>query len=267
MGYSLPVDAPLYYPLPIVYHDVSLLLFDYLTDRAAAAAMLPAPLELPDIPGQPAMAAVKMLFAEYPWTSLGPYNETAQVLPCEYNGQPFLYAVRLHVTADTAMAAGREIGGFPKKLGTIDFRNQESYVCTLERPRGLQICSGTLAPVSQLLTVPLPASQAIALPAPFNMTMPLPPPGPQPMPIVLPFVSLRLIPSPTHNTPASLVQLIQTMWLLTRGEIWAGAGSCHLTGASTLDPYHKLPVIAPVDCLLYRGEMEIDVNASVLVNL
>jgi hypothetical protein len=87
------------------------------------------------------------------------------------------------------------------------------------------------------------------------------------MPIVLPFVSLRLIPSPTHNTPASLVQLIQTMWLLTRGEIWAGAGSCHLTGASTLDPYHKLPVIAPVDCLLYRGEMEIDVNASVLVNL
>jgi acetoacetate decarboxylase len=267
IGYSVPVDAPLYYPLPIKYRDVSMLLFDYLTDRTAAAGLLPAPLELPDIPGQPNLAAVKMLFAEYPWTSLGPYNETAQVLPCQYKGQPFLYAVRLHVTADTAMAAGREIGGFPKKLGHIDFVNQESYLCSLERPRGLRICTGTLYPVSQLLTIPLPANQAITLPAPFNMTMPLPPPGPQPMPVVLPFASLRVFPSPVSNAPPAIAQLVQTTWLLTRGEIWSGFGSCQLTGASSLDPYHKLPVLAAVDCLLYRGDMEIAANASVLTDL
>jgi acetoacetate decarboxylase len=267
MGYSVPVDAPLYYPLPIIYNNVSMLLFDYLTDRTAAVALLPTPLELPGVPGQPNLAAAKMLFAEYPWTSLGPYNETAQVLPCQYNGQPFLYAVRLHVTADTAMAAGREIGGFPKKLGHIEFVNQESYLCSLERPRGLRICNGTLYPVSQLLTIPLPANQAIALPAPFNLTMPLPPPGPQPTPLVLPFVSLRVIPSPAPNVPPAIAQLVQTMWLLTRGEIWSGAGSCQLTGASSQDPYHKLPVLVPVDCLLYRGDMEIAANASVLTDL
>jgi acetoacetate decarboxylase len=266
-GFSLPADAPLYYPLPIAYRDVQLLLFDYLTDRAAAAELLPEQLELPDVPGQPNLAAVKMLFAQYPWTSLGPYNETAQALPCLYKGQPFLYAVRLHVTADTAMAAGREIAGFPKKLGHIEFVNQESYMCTLERPRGLRICSGTLYPVSQLLTVPLPANQKVTLPPPFSMTTPLPPPGPQPMPLVLPFISLRVIPSPLPNAPPSLVQLIQTMWLLSRGEIWAGAGSCQVTGASNLDPYHKLPVLAPVDCLLYRGDMEIAANTSVLADL
>ena len=266
-GFSLPADAPLYYPLPIIYKDVRMLLFDYVTDAAAAAALLPAPLELPDLPGHPGLAPVKMLFAEYPWTSLGPYNEVAQAVPCLYNGQPFLYAVRLHVTADTAMAAGRELGGFPKKLGHIEFVNQESYFSSLERPRGLPICTGTLYPVSQLLTIPLPAGQAIKLPPPFNETVPLPPPGKTPMPVVLPFISLRVIPNPQPSAPPALAQLIQTMWLLDRGEIWAGTGSCHLTGASSLDPYHKLPVIAPVDCLLYRGDMQIAANASVLVNL
>ncbi len=266
-GFSVPADAPLYYPLPIVYKDVRMMLFDYLTDAAAAAALLPAPLALPDIPGQPNLAPVKMLFAEYPWTSLGPYNEVAQAVPCLYKGQPFLYAVRLHVTADTAMAAGREIAGFPKKLGHIEFVNQESYFCSLERPRGMRICTGTLYPVSPLLTIPLPANQQVTLPPPFHMTVPLPPPGPQPTPVVLPFISLRVIPNPVHGAPPSIAQLVETMWLLDRGEIWAGAGSCQLTGASSLDPYHKLPVVAPVDCLLYRGDMQIAANASVLTDL
>ncbi len=267
MGFSLPVDAPLYDPLPICYEDVSMMLFDYLTDAKAAAALLPAPLELLDVPGQPNLALVKLLFAQYPWTTLGPYNEVAQALPCTYKGQPLLYAVRLHVTADTALTAGRELGGFPKKLGHIEYSQEEGYFCHLERPRGLRICTGVLKPTKQLFTIPLPAGPIPTLPSPFNMTMPLPPATGKPMPVVLPFASLRVIPNPPPNAAPALVQLIHTTWLLDRGEIWAGTGSCQLTGASALDPYHKLPVLGPVDCLLFLGDMQITADASVLLNL
>src|SRR5947199_5854255 len=115
LGYSLPADAPLYERLPDYYKNVSMLLFRYETDPEAAAALRPAGCQLVE----PATAV--MLFAEYPWSTLGPYNEVAQALECTYRGRPLTYAVRLHVTADSAMAAGREIAGFPKKLGHIDF--------------------------------------------------------------------------------------------------------------------------------------------------
>ena len=101
-GYCLPVDAPLYQRLPDYYKNVSMLLFDYVTDAEAAAELLPAQLELTD----PPMAT--LVFAQYPWSTLGPYNEVAQALKCTYRGQPYYYAVRLHVTADSAMAAGRD---------------------------------------------------------------------------------------------------------------------------------------------------------------
>ena len=62
-----------------------------------------------------------LLFAEYPWSTIGPYNEVAQALVCTYNGQLVTYAVRLHVTTDRALTMGRECGGFAKKLGDIPF--------------------------------------------------------------------------------------------------------------------------------------------------
>src|SRR5437868_5741371 len=101
-GYSLPVDAPLYGPLPVLYKDVSMMIYEYVTDADAAAALLPAQLELID----PPMAL--FLFAEYKWSTLGPYNETAQALLCTYKGQLVSYAVRLHVTNDAALTMGRE---------------------------------------------------------------------------------------------------------------------------------------------------------------
>jgi len=267
-GFSLPVDASLYYPLPIVYKDVRMMLFDYLTDAAAAAALLPAPLELTDVPGQPNQALVKLLFADYPWTTLGPYREVAQALVCTFQGKPLLYAVRLHVTADTAMAAGREIAGFPKKLGHIEFVEEESFFCHLERPRGLRICTAALQPISRILTIPIPAGAPPKLPPPYNMTVPLPPATGQPLPLVLPFASLRVIPNPVEGSAPSLAQLITTMWLLESGEIWSATGSCQFTGASNFDPYHKLPILsAPIDCLLFQGDMQIAANAQVLQNL
>jgi acetoacetate decarboxylase len=235
MGYTLPVDAPLYQRLPDYYKNVSMLMFNYVTDADAALALLPRQLELDDPP------TVTLIFAEYPWSTLGPYNEVAQALKCTYRGHPVYYAVRLHVTADSAMAAGREIAGFPKKMAQIDFAKGDLYLSTIERPRGLRLASASVKPM-------YPATQL-------------------PLPWTLPFVCVRLIPNPADNSPPSLLQLVGTKWVFQSGEIWSGTGSFQFTGASELDPYHKLPMRTQTASLLFMGDMQVAAPGQVFENL
>jgi acetoacetate decarboxylase len=234
LGYCLPVDAPLYQRLPDYYKNVSMLLFDYVTDAEAAAALLPEQLVLSDPP------EATLVFAEYPWSTLGPYNEVAQALKCTYKGQPMYYAVRLHVTADSAMAAGREIAGFPKKMADISFTRGDLYLSTIERPRGLRLGSANFKPVA---------------------------PAKVPLPWTLPFVCLRLIPTPEESPKPSLLQLVGTKWVFTSGEIWSGQGSFQYTGASELDPYHKLPLLKMVTAMLFMGDMQVAAPGQILENL
>jgi acetoacetate decarboxylase len=257
-GYSIPVDAPLYEPFPLYYEDVTILMFPYVTEAAAAARLLPSQFELAPVPGDTSgsLAGAVMVFANYGFSTVGSYNEVAQTLACVYNGsdatlkgKPVQYAVRLHVDNDMAMTAGREIGGFPKKLGKIVFDSTPIYTSWLESPDGLRICSGELqafAKVGEQQSFP-PAMQTQ----------------------VLPYVSMRVIPDPVSIAPPftpALCQLIYTEWVLERGTFWSGRGQLSLTGASALNPYHALPVVAqappmtaanPEGTGLFRGRMSI----------
>ncbi len=236
-GFSMPVDAPLYGRLPVLYKGVSMLIYEYVTSADAAAALLPAQLELATAPNLPPNTALAMLlFAEYPWSTLGPYNEVAQAIQCTYKGTPMTYAVRLHVTTDRALTMGRECGGFPKKLGDIPFRHNVSYASWLERPAGVRICTGVMEPGVQL------------------------PKGLDP----IDFVSLRVMPNIAKPDTLSLCQLMHTKWLFLNGELWSGNGSFSYTGVSELDPYHKLPCLQPVATMLYLGEMEVAAQAEIL---
>ena len=86
------------------------------------------------------------------------------------------FAVRLHVDTDVAMAAGREIGGFPKKLGHIEIQDSPMYFASLDSPKGLRICSGEMNPFAKV------AEQRLLPPA-MQTT-------------VLPYTSLRVLPNP-----------------------------------------------------------------------
>lgn len=233
MGNSMPVDAPLYGRLPVLYKSVSMLIYEYVTDASAAAALLPAQLELTDPP------IAMLLFAEYPWSTIGPYNEVAQALQCTYKGKPMTYAVRLHVTTDRALTMGRECGGFPKKLGVIPFVKDVSYASLLERPAGIRICSGVMEPATKLPKILDPID----------------------------FASLRLIPNIATPEKPSLLQLMHTRWVFQNGELWAGNGSCSFTGASDLDPYHKLPVLKQVASMIYLGDMQVASPGAILEDL
>lgn len=233
LGNSMPVNAPLYGRLPVLYKGVSMLIYEYVTDPNTAAALLPAQLELANDP-----PIITMLFAEYQWSTLGPYNEIAQTIDCIYKGKPMKYTTLLHVTNDTALTMGRECGGIPKKMGHISFGRDPNYSCRLERPLGTPICSAVL---QQTVKAP------VGLPN-------------------LDFISLRLIPNiETPDTP-SLRQLMQTTWIFQNGELWLANGSFTFAGINDLDPYYRLPVGRIVARMLYMGEMQVAQAAKVLEN-
>ena len=226
-GFSMPVHAPLFPSPPYEYRDATLMIFEYVTDGELAARLVPEPVELSDPP------KAGLVFASYPWSSLGPYDEVVLYQDAIYKGRSFRYATHLYVTTDVAMAAGREMGGYPKQIARIKFLRGPNLTAVMECPAGLRICSGTMRPEQK--------SRAE-------------------FPIWLDYLTLRLIPSPQRETPPTVAELLLTHWSITSGEVWTGPGSCLFTGASELDPLHMVPVIRPLGCQLIRGTIRVDFN-------
>ena len=114
LGFSMPSYAPLFPKPPYLYKNASLMVFPYETSDVAAQ-MIPNVMELADPP------TAALVFASYPSSTLGPYDEVVQYVDVSFKGVKYRFATFLYVTTDSAMAAGREMGGYPKKIGKIEF--------------------------------------------------------------------------------------------------------------------------------------------------
>ncbi len=211
IAHTMPADAPAYHKKPFHFKGARLLRFDYETDPEAAAALIPDRLTLAD----PATAF--LLINEYPWSTLGPYREAVLGVNVCHGAQTLHYISHLMLDSDVPILAGRELYGFPKKMGLIEFSQQDDVLAGyVERPKGIRICSGVFRP--EALQAPLPDGTPLQT------------------------CALRVIPNPEAGKDHSLVELIQTDMILSSVELWAGTGSCHLPGISALDPWHNLPV-------------------------
>ncbi len=212
MASTLPVDAPAYHKKPFYFKGARLLRFDYETEPETAAGLVPEQLRLTE----PATAF--LLINAYPWSTLGPYREAVLGVNVHYGDRPLHYITHLILDSDVPILAGRELYGFPKKMGIIEFAQQDDVLAAyVERPRGIRICSGVFRPES-----------------------PLEPPPPDGTPLQT--CALRVVPSPAKDRDHSLVELIQTDMVLRSVEVWTGTGSCDFPGISVLDPWHRLSV-------------------------
>jgi acetoacetate decarboxylase len=229
LGFSMPSYAPLYPKPPYFYKNASLMVFPYETTESAAQ-MVPNVVELADPP------TAGLVFANYPSSNLGPYDEVVQYIDVVFSGVKFKYATFLYVTSDSAMAAGRENGGYPKKIGKIEFLPGPAWTAVLERPAGLRICSGTMRPEQKL-----PAAMA-------------------PAPLTLQYLTLRFFPSPQVNQPPTLSEILKTQWTVDPVEVWAGTGSCQYTGASALDPLQLAPIVKALPCEFITGNIHVDLD-------
>lgn len=93
------------------FYGAEILLALFRTDPAVVREILPKPLK-------PAPEPLAMAFvANYPRTNFGPpYYEGALFVIAQYKGELGGYCLSMPVTNDTALIAGREQFGFPKKI-------------------------------------------------------------------------------------------------------------------------------------------------------
>ena len=210
-GYSMPVDAPLFTKPPIHYRDVEAISITYETDEGSALDILPGGLELT------APATATVIFLRYPFSTLGPYEETILGLSCTFNGFPRFYIAHIAVNSDIPLAAGREIWGYPKKFARISLEKEGDLVIgTMERPQGNLICTGIVRP-ERLLEPVGPVKDGGSL-------------------------SLRVIPNPDGSDEPSLAELIEVPPDSTPIESYEGSGSLQFHSNSVADPWHKLAV-------------------------
>jgi len=115
------------------FYDAEMLTVIWETKPEIVERLLPPPLEPTETP-------LAMAFlADYPQTNFGvTYLEGALFLRASYKGEEGSYCLAMPVTNDIAMAGGREVFGFPKKMAEISLkRNGQEMEGWLER-RGVR---------------------------------------------------------------------------------------------------------------------------------
>jgi acetoacetate decarboxylase len=110
-AFAMPLTNPAYPPGPYRFVDREYLIITYRTDPDRLRAVVPEPLEV-------AEPVVKYEFIRMPdSTGFGDYSESGQVIPVTFQGRKGGYTHCMFLNDHPPIAGGRELWGFPKKLG------------------------------------------------------------------------------------------------------------------------------------------------------
>ncbi len=126
-AFSMPLTAPAYPPGPYRFVDREYLIVTYRTDARTLRALVPEPLRVEE-------PLVRYEFMRMPdSTGFGDYTECGQVIPVTLNGRKGNYAHCMFLNDHPPIAGGRELWGFPKKLGNPTLRPDiDTLVGTLD---------------------------------------------------------------------------------------------------------------------------------------
>ena len=104
-------------PATADFYDAQMLIVFWETKPEVIVKLLPPPLKPTSHP------VVWAFVAFYPNTNFDvTYRESALFIRAAFNGEVGGYCLAMPVTSDIAMAAGREIYGFPKKMADIHYK-------------------------------------------------------------------------------------------------------------------------------------------------
>jgi acetoacetate decarboxylase len=215
-GFSMPLGASLYPVPPHHFHAARQAWATYEADNASVRSMLP-----PDVEPDSEPPICQLWVCDYPSTSFGPYLEAFIMVRVRLSGERYWYQPVIFTDREPALAAGREIWGFAKKLAAMDWREEaEQIVFTIERPRGKRIA--TFAMTRDRIA----AVEEIE---------------------GLPVLSLRYIPPSDPKRPPAAVELVRLDVIGAMHEspglgkvLWAGRPSVTMDSPSTVDPWYLL---------------------------
>jgi acetoacetate decarboxylase len=137
-AFAMPLTAPAFPPGPYRFVDREYLVITYRTDPERLKAVVPEPLKLEG-------SLVKYEFIRMPdSTGFGDYTETGQVIPVSFNGRKGSYSHCMFLNDHPPIAGGRELWGFPKKLGNPTLKAEiDTLVGTLDYG-SVRVATGTM---------------------------------------------------------------------------------------------------------------------------
>ncbi|CAH0536086.1 acetoacetate decarboxylase [Vibrio marisflavi] len=140
LPFGMPVQQgnPAYTVAPNRFVDREYFIITYETDPEALERILPPGLEAP-------APLVKYEFMRMPDSSgFGSFQESGQVIPVTFEGQPGSYVHSMFLDCHPPIAGGREIWGFPKKLGAPNLEiDGDTLLGTLDYGK-TRIATGTM---------------------------------------------------------------------------------------------------------------------------
>ena len=137
-AFAMPLTSPAFPRGPYRFIDREFLIVTYRSDPAPLRRVVPAPLEL-------AEPVVKFEFIRMPdSTGFGHYCESGQVIPVSYRGERGGYVHAMYLNDHPPIAGGRELWGFPKKLGEPTLRvHKDTLMGTLDYG-GVRVATATM---------------------------------------------------------------------------------------------------------------------------
>ncbi len=137
-AFAMPLTNPSFPRGPYRFISREYLIITYRTDPDALRAVVPEPLTFTE-------PHVKYEFIRMPdSTGFGDYTESGQVIPVQFEGKPGGYVHSMYLDDEGPIAGGREIWGFPKKLGSPVLKNdKDTLVGTLDYG-SVRIATGTM---------------------------------------------------------------------------------------------------------------------------
>ncbi|WAO96895.1 Hypothetical protein NCS54_01458700 [Fusarium falciforme] len=216
-GTALPPTAPSYpYKEDFTFSNITLASVSYRVTAESVAHVVPDIFELEDEP------LVTTVFIEYGMSTVGQYTETGTLVEVTYKGEKFDFSTQLILDNEAAIFAGREVFGYPKVFGNVQFANKPGAIISAyaERPAGRKVVEFDFTPERQLSELPKSDKRQI---------------------------NLRLIPSPVVGAVHTVKDLVPAIMAFKSSEVWTGTGSIHFPRKSAIDKW------ADVDILKYEG--------------
>jgi len=182
IDYSMPRQDGHYPPPPYLYPNMRAMVCLFKAGLDIKSKILPPELKPVEFPFD------AIFIAEYPDSTVGPYNENLIMLYCTYNKAPYLYVMNIYVTNDEALTAGREIWGYPKKMCDIKLSQVED-----NKIRGTLVRKGkTILDIDAEVTDKAPGADPSYLISAF------------------PLMNLKMFPDVEDNTRPAFKQLTAT---------------------------------------------------------
>lgn len=148
-GHSPPQLSPLYTQPPFEYRDAWSMTVLFRSDPEAIAHLIPKPLVAD--PEATMFVNISRFFS----SGFGRYNEMLLGAITKYRGRTVNYCLYHVLDNDIAIAAGREIWGFPKTFGRVGLVERDGVLVGEVERGGLMICRaameiGPLVPPAEL---------------------------------------------------------------------------------------------------------------------